>query len=140
MSNTTLRQYTNVNDGLAYVRIYINTQIILYLFLKKKSSFSFLVTKCPEDIPNGRLSADCAPYFGNKCTLTCNPGYTTQIGEVLCQGTWNVSSLEQLCKFLSWNRQGYRLKTSSPAVTSLQVDKFMNFFLRIWIENRVVWF
>lgn len=55
------------------------------------------VTKCPEDIPNGRLSADCAPYFGNKCTLTCNPGYTTQIGEVLCQGTWNVSSLEQLC-------------------------------------------
>uniref|UniRef100_K1PJQ2 Low-density lipoprotein receptor-related protein 4 n=1 Tax=Magallana gigas TaxID=29159 RepID=K1PJQ2_MAGGI len=51
------------------------------------------VIKCPEDIPNGRLSPDCAPYFGNKCTFTCNPGFTTQTAEVLCQETWNVSSL-----------------------------------------------
>lgn len=41
---------------------------------------------------------------------------------------------------MSWNRQGYRLKTSSPAVTSLQVDKFMNFFFKDlnWEQSCVI--
>lgn len=83
-----------------------------------KSPFSILVIKCPEDIPNGRLSPDCAPYFGNKCTFTCNPGYTWQTAEVLCQGTWNVSSLCKICLGIV----GARLKKSRPAVNSFQFN------------------
>lgn len=83
-----------------------------------KSPFSILVIKCPEDIPNGRLSPDCAPYFGNKCTFTCNPGYTWQTAEVLCQGTWNVSSICKICLGIV----GARLKKSRPAVTSFQFN------------------
>ncbi|XP_062572042.1 low-density lipoprotein receptor-related protein 4-like [Saccostrea cucullata] len=55
------------------------------------------VVKCPEIIPNGKVSPDCAPYVGNECTYTCNSGLRPSMSGIICQGTWNVSALEQLC-------------------------------------------
>ncbi|XP_061165321.1 low-density lipoprotein receptor-related protein 4-like [Saccostrea echinata] len=55
------------------------------------------VVKCPEVIPNGKVNPDCAPYIGIKCTYTCNSGFRPTMSAILCQGTWNISSLDQLC-------------------------------------------